>query len=302
MAKVKFDVYEEVTAQIVAALEKGVKPWECPWEKDAAGMPLRSTGEAYRGINSLLLSLKAWEKGYKSATWMTFNQAKNFGGKVKKGEKSALVVKYGTFEKEAEGAADDQTITCGYLKSYRVFNAEQIEGIDELFPVREAAKPLDTRPIEHLSHMSANMIEALGVEYGEGGSRAFYSPSLDMVQMPEISSFHDAERFYATLFHELIHATGHADRCDRTTEKKGAKFGNAAYAKEELCAEIGSAMLGMQVGFKPGHIEDSAAYVESWLQVLKSDKRAIIRASAAAQKAADYLMAAAQARPQEVAA
>ena len=288
----KYDVYEEVTNQIIAALEQGVKPWECPWQTNAAALPLRVTGDSYRGINYVLLSLKAWAEGYRNPVWMTFKQAKDLGGMVRKGEKSSLVVKYGTFEAKEDGQEGEaEAKTRGYLKAYRVFNVQQIDGLEDQFPTPEETEPLATRPIEQLSHVAAAMIESMVVGYAEGGDRACYIPSKDQVHMPELPKFKAAELFYSTLFHELSHATGHADRCDRTKEKGGSKFGNAIYAMEELVAEISAAMMGAQLGFQPGHIEDSAAYVQSWLKVLRDDKRAIVRAAAAAQRSADYLMA-----------
>ncbi len=287
----KYDVYEEVTNQIIAALEQGVKPWECPWHTNAAALPLRVTGDSYRGINYVLLNLKAWAEGYRNPVWMTFKQAKDLGGMVRKGEKSSLVVKYGTFEAKEDGQEGEaEAKTRGYLKAYRVFNVQQIDGLEDQFPTPEETEPLATRPIEQLSHVSAAMIENMGVGYAEGGDRACYIPSKDQVHMPELPKFKAAELFYSTLFHELSHATGHADRCDRTKEKAGSKFGNAIYAMEELVAEISAAMMGAQLGFQPGHIEDSAAYVQSWLKVLRDDKRAIVKAAAAAQRSADYLM------------
>ena len=287
----KFDVYEEVTNQIIEALEHGVKPWECPWQSNAAALPLRVTGDSYRGINHVLLSLKAWSQGYRNPVWMTFKQAKDLGGMVRKGETSSLVVKYGTFEaKEDAAEGEAEAKTRGYLKAYRVFNVQQIDGLEDQFPAPDEAAPLATRPIEQLSHIAANMIENMGVGYDEGGDRACYIPSKDHVHMPEVSKFKAAELFYSTLFHELSHAAGHKDRCDRTKEKAGSKFGNVVYAMEELVAEISAAMIGAQLGFKPGHIEDSAAYVQSWLNVLRNDKRAIVKAAAAAQRSANYLM------------
>ena len=287
----KFDVYEEVTNQIIAALEQGVKPWECPWQRNAAALPLRVTGESYRGINHILLNLKAWAQGYRNPVWMTFKQAKDLGGVVRKGEKSSLVLKYGTFEAKDEAPEGETDAKMrGYLKAYRVFNVQQIDGLEEQFPTPDEAKPLATRPIEQLSHIAADVIENMGVGYAEGGDRACYVPSLDKVHMPELSKFKGAELFYSTLFHELSHATGRKRRCDRTKEKAGSKFGNAVYAMEELVAEISAAMMGAQLGFQPGHIEDSASYVQSWLTVLRDDKRAIVKAAAAAQRSADYLM------------
>ena len=211
---------------------------------------------------------------------------------VRKGEKSSLVVKYGTFEAKddtGEDKAEPQPMR-GYLKAYRVFNVDQIDGLEDQFPTPEKSGPLNTRPIEQLSHIASDMIAGMGVSYREGGNRAFYSPRLDEVCMPKLDRFPKAQDFYSTLFHELVHATGLKSRCDRTKEKQGSRFGNATYAKEELVAEIGSAFLGSQLGFEPYHIEDSAGYIASWLEALRNDKRLIVRQAAAAQRAADYLL------------
>ena len=293
MAQQKFDVYQDVTNQIIEALEEGVQPWRCPWEGGSGGgMPLRHNAEPYRGINSVLLTLRGWQRGYVNPVWMTFRQAKELGGMVRKGETSSLVVKYGTFEtkQEAEQGASETQQTRGYLKAYRVFNIDQIDGLEDRFPTPDKSEPFNTRPIEQLSHIASEMIEGMGVSYREGGNRAFYAPSTDEVCMPKIDRFPKAQDFYSVLFHELVHATGLKSRCDRTKEKQGSRFGNATYAKEELVAEIGSAFLGSQLGFEPHHIEDSAAYIASWLEVLRNDKRLIVRQAAAAQRAVDYLL------------
>ena len=293
MAQQKFDVYQDVTNQIIEALEEGVQPWRCPWEGGSGGgMPLRHNAEPYRGINSVLLTLRGWQRGYVNPVWMTFRQAKELGGMVRKGETSSLVVKYGTFEtkQEAEQGASETQQTRGYLKAYRVFNIDQIDGLEDRFPTPDKSEPFNTRPFEQLSHIASEMIEGMGVSYREGGNRAFYSPRLDEVCMPPLDRFPKAQDFYSTLFHELVHATGLKSRCDRTKEKQGSRFGNATYAKEELVAEIGSAFLGARLGFEPHHIEDSAAYIVSWLEALRNDKRLIVRQAAAAQRAVDYLL------------
>lgn len=286
----KFNAYQDVTNQIIKALEQGVKPWECPWIKDGGGRPLRSNGVPYRGINQLLLGFRSYEMGYRRPVWMTFKQAKDLGGAVRKGEKSSSVVKYGTYDEKSRDKDDEETIQSRcYLKAYRVFNVEQIDGLDTLFPKPDELLRLQTRPINALSHVAVRMIENADIGYKEGGSRAFYSRSSDTVTMPEISYFKESEDFYGTLFHELVHATMAESRCDRIKANEGAEFGNAIYAKEELCAEIGAAFLAFEHGFRPHHIENSAAYIGSWLAALKNDNRMIVRQAAAAQRAAEYL-------------
>lgn len=288
-----FDLYQHVTDSIIASIEAGTPAWRKPWtgEGRAAQMPLRANGEAYRGINVLMLWLAADAQGFGSAYWFTYKQAEAAGGQVRKGEKSATVVKYGTIAREDETSGDERQIP--FLKSYRVFNADQIDGLPEVFtaPAAEPARDLGTEPDADLDAFFA----ATGLEIrSTDRPQAYYDPQRDFIHMPPITSFHDAAGYYGTLAHEATHATGHATRLDRFSRFSDRK----AYAFEELIAEIGNCMLCAQLGVMPD-FDQSAAYVESWLRALKDDKRMIFKAATEAQKAADYLLGcAAQTRPQ----
>ncbi|MDT1064182.1 zincin-like metallopeptidase domain-containing protein [Paracoccus sp. CPCC 101403] len=279
-----FDLYQRVTDSIVASINAGSPAWRKPWtgEGRAVQMPLRANGEAYRGINVLMLWLAAAAQGYGSAWWFTYKQAEAAGGQVRKGEKSATVVKYGTVAREDEESGAEKRIP--YLKSYRVFNADQIDGLPEGF---HAAPPqpvcdLGTRPDPRLEAFFA----ATGADIRSTAEpQAYYDPRADFIHMPMISSFHDAAGFYATLAHEACHWTGHGSRLDRLSRFAERK----AYAFEELIAEIGNCMLCAQLGLVPD-FGQSAAYVESWLRALQDDKRMIFKAATEAQKAADFLL------------
>lgn len=280
----KFDVYQHVTDQIIASIEAGTPAWRKPWTGDMPGIPFprRSTGEHYRGINIVMLWITATEKGYRSPFWFTFRQAKDLGAFVRKGEKSSTIVKYGTVEKKDEETGEDKAIP--YAKAYRVFNADQIDGLPEEYhgaPVEEP-RDLGTEPNSALDAFFA----ATGIEIRTTDEpRAYYRPSEDFIHMPPISTFHNAEGYYSTLAHEACHATGHKTRLDRFSRFADRK----AVAFEELIAELGNCMLCAQLGLTP-QFDQSAAYIESWLRALKDDKRLIFKAASEAQKAADLLI------------
>ncbi|RLQ84975.1 ArdC family protein [Notoacmeibacter ruber] len=283
MANPKFDVYQHVTDEIIAQIEAGTPPWQKPWTggTGCVAMPRRFNGEDYRGINILMLWARASAKGYGSARWMTYRQASELGGQVRKGEKSATVVKYGTVEKETDDGEDHRI---PYCRAYRVFNADQIEGLPEEFynrpePARNLGTELDSRLEQYFASTGAV------IETSEE-PRAYYSLRRDIVHMPPIATFHDANGYYGTLAHEVTHWTGSAQRLDRFNRFADKK----AYAFEELVAEIGACMLAVNLGVTP-RFDQSAAYVEGWLAALKDDKRAIFRAASEAQKAVDYIAA-----------
>ncbi len=276
-----FDPEREIADKIIAALEAGTPPWRKPWTGQGGGaaFPLRATGEAYRGINVLMLWLEAAEKGYASPYWMTYRQAEELGGQVRKGERSTLVVKYGVVEKEGEDGTEERR---PYLKAYRVFNAGQIDGLPPSF-TREAEPPQDlgTRPDEELEAYFARL--GATVETSPD-PRAYYHPARDLIHMPPVSTFYTTRGYYETLGHEAVHWTGGAARLDRLTRCKDRK----AYAFEELVAEIGQCLLFATLGLTPS-IDQSAAYVAGWLKALAEDKRAIFRAASEAQKAVDLI-------------
>ncbi|MGE0409946.1 MAG: ArdC family protein, partial [Amphiplicatus sp.] len=266
----KRDIAQEITNRIIAALEKGAPPWKQPWKNGFGAMrPLRINGAPYTGMNVLLLWARADEMAYANPRWMTFRQCAELGGHVRKGEKSALVVYYGTTTKEIEderGEPVDETIR--FLKSYRVFNVEQTEGLPGHFYETPGGGVVRTPPPSERQAF----FDRVGADIRHGGDRAFYHRGGDYIQMPPYSAFDDPERYFATLAHEATHWSGAPHRLAR---KKGAGYGDADYAYEELVAEIGSAMLGAAIGLKPDHIQDHAAYVASWLKALQGDKRFI---------------------------
>jgi antirestriction protein ArdC len=289
----KFDLYAHVTDSIIGSIEAGTPAWRKPWTGDKGGapFPLRSNGEPYSGINVLMLWLAADANGYRAACWFTYKQAQEAGGQVRKGETSSTVVKYGTFEREDAETGEERRLP--YLKAYRVFNAEQIEGLpaDYYGSPAEPARDLGTEADPALDAFFA----ATGIEVRTSDDpRAYYDPAADFIHMPPIASFHDATGFYGVLAHEACHATGHKSRLDRFSRFNDRK----AYAFEELIAEIGNCMTCARLGLTPDFAQ-SGAYVQSWLRALKDDKRLILKAASEAQKAAEWLMKGEQSEAEE---
>lgn len=285
----KADVYTRVTDKIVAALEAGVRPWMQPWRvEEAAGKisrPLRANGKPYQGVNVLLLWGESIDKGYVAPFWMTFKQALELGGRIRKGEHGSLVVYADTFRKTEtdEETGEDVERSIPFMKGYTVFNVEQIENL----PERYYAKPADPLPAsERLEHADRFFLNTRA-DIRHGGNRAYYALGDDHIQMPPFEAFRDAESYAATLAHELTHWTRHPTRLDRNLGRK--HWGDEGYAREELVAELGSAFLCADLGLAPEILEDHAAYIDSWLKVLKDDKRFIFTAASHAQRAADYL-------------
>ncbi|MEO5807024.1 zincin-like metallopeptidase domain-containing protein [Devosia sp.] len=285
----KKDLYQTVTDTIIKDLEFGIRPWMQPWivggEGGQLNRPLRVNGEAYRGINVLMLWGSAAENGFSSPTWISFKQAQGMGAHVRKGERGTMVLYGGTLTRtklnEQIGEENERGIP--FLKSYSVFNADQIEGLPAKL-VKPPVKMLDpTQRIEQVDRFVA----AAGAEVRTGGAMAFYQPECDLVQMPSFEAFHTPEGFYATLLHELTHWTRHKSRLDRSFGRE--RWGDEGYAVEELVAELGAAFLCADLQITPTVCKDHAAYIGNWLKVLKNDKRAIFTAVSHAQKAADFL-------------
>lgn len=284
----KTDVYQSVTDRIVAELEKGVAPWRKPWRDIGGGPRNIRNGRAYRGVNVLLLTLTSMAQGYTDPRWGTFKAVKETGGSVRKGEHGTRVILWKPCEGKPTGETDPETgkpVREGYLllRDYVVFNADQCDGV----PADSAA----TEPLaEHERNALAESIVAgyvadLGPTYETGGDVAIYSPTIDAVRVPELGQFTSADAYYTTAFHELTHSTGHKSRLDRL-ERGG--FGTEPYAREELVAELGAAMLAGIVGLDPS--DQSAAYVGGWLSRLQDDRRLIVQAAAQAQKGADRIL------------
>ncbi|MCT8970789.1 ArdC family protein [Microbaculum marinisediminis] len=284
----KTDIYQKVTDKIIADLEQGELTWLKPWS--AGNMdgriikPLRHNGLAYSGINVLMLWGAAMEAGFISPYWMTFKQAKELDAHVRKGERGNPVVYANTItktEEQDDGSEEERTIP--FMKAYTVFNVEQIDGLADHY----YAKPEPViDPSERIEHADS-FFAATGADIRHGGNRAFYSGGSDHVQMPYFDSFRSPESYYATLAHELTHWTKPPKRLDREFGRK--RWGDEGYAREELVAELGAAFLCADLALTPEPGTDHAAYIQSWLKVLKEDKRAIFSAAAHAQRAADFL-------------
>jgi len=279
------DIHTRITNQIIAQLEAGVRPWVQPWEAGATvNRPLRHDGTPYSGINILLLWSEAVERGCLRPTWMTFRQALALGAHVRKGERGATVVYANQIiREEADEAGKPVEQRIPFLKAYTVFNLDQIDGL----PERYAPQPQPTINPEVPIGAAEAFFSACGADIRHGGGSAFYAPAPDFVQMPAFESFQDAQSYYATLGHEMIHWTRHSSRLDRDLGRQ--RHGDEGYAREELVAEFGAAFLCADLGLPLEPREDHAAYIASWLQVLCDDRRFIVSAAAHAQRAVAWL-------------
>ena len=269
--------YDVITQRIISLLEQGTVPWQKPW-KAKTGLPRNFiTKKPYRGVNTFLLM----SMSYESPFWLTFLQVTELGGYVRKGEKSCPVVFWKQLKIKDEETDEDRKIPL--LRIYNVFNASQCEGLDMLPTAEEipivAAKPAD---------IVAKMPQPPTIKHGM--TQAFYSPSADEVGMPERERFENEAGYYATLFHELIHSTGHKSRLHRSTLIENTGFGSDPYSREELIAELGGAFLCGHAEIVERTINNSAAYLQGWLKQLRSERTLIVQAAAQAQKAADYII------------
>jgi len=291
------DVYEAVTSQIVNAIEQGVGTWRMPWHTSGrySFSPINVISrKAYRGINTLCLWSAAQVKGYESGEWATYRQWQERGAQVRKGEKSATVVfwKFANDAQETQEHGDDHETSASRLlftRGYAVFNAEQVDGYEAKLEPEQTA-------LERIEKAEA-FFKSIGAELRHGGNRAYYAPDLDYIQMPPFGAFTENTRYYSTLAHEHTHWTAKAERCDR---QLGKRFGDNAYAAEELIAELGAAFVCAHLGLSTEPREDHAQYIQSWLRVLKADKRAVFAAASKAQQACDWLVKRAE-RPAVVA-
>lgn len=279
------DIHTRITQQILAQLEAGVRPWTQPWKSAASvSRPLRHDGTPYNGINVVLLWGEAVSRGFSRPTWMTFRQALALGAHVRKGERGATVVYANQIIREAAdeaGEGIEQRIP--FLKAYSVFNLDQIEGLPDRYGAPEVQH---INPDERIARIDA-FFRNFGADIRHGGGSAYYAPGPDHVQMPPFECFEHADAYYSTLGHEMTHWTRHPSRLDRDFGRQC--FGDAGYAREELVAELGAAFLCADLGLALEPREDHAAYIASWLQVLKDDQRFIVSAASHAQKAVDHL-------------
>jgi antirestriction protein ArdC len=272
-------VYDQITERIIAMLEKGTVPWRKPWQAKAGFPRNLVSGKPYRGINVFLLHAMSYESPF----WLTFKQAKELGGTVRRGEKSCPVVFWKQLEVEDKQTGETEKIPM--MRFYHVFNAAQCDGLKDISaPVVETPFDAPTKPEEIVAFMPKRP------EIKHGLTRAYYSPAEDIVAMPDRARFETEAGYFDTLFHELVHATGHASRLNRPTLTESQGFGSNPYCKEELVAEMGAAFLCGQAGIAEQTLENSAAYVQNWLEQLQNDKKLIVQAAAQAQKAADYII------------
>ena len=268
-------VYSIVTEQILKQLESGVAPWHRPWTTHIPKNLV--SGRGYRGINVFLLS----SSGYGSPYWLTYKQAAERGGHVRKGEHGTKVVFWKIGTREAEGAdGGTHESTTILLRYYTVFNVEQCEGI---------ASPSVALAVNAIKECERIVRQMPNPPAMEQDGRAWYRPSTDIVGMPSRNAFNTAEEYYSTPFHELTHSTRHTKRVGRDGIEKLNTFGSESYSKEELIAEMGAAMLCGVAGIERKTLSNSAAYLQSWIDVLKSDSRMVVSAASQAQKAADYI-------------
>ncbi|MGS1016142.1 ArdC family protein [Allosphingosinicella humi] len=283
------NLYDDVTRRIIAELEEGRFPWVQPWGKAAVAAPglphNAATGRGYSGVNILMLWAAVIADDYPTQGWLTFKQARDLGGMVRKGEHGTAIVYADRFTPEAEKsraeAAGEGARSVPFLKRFTVFNVAQVDGL----PDACHAKPAPPAPSLILPAAQA-VIDASDVPFLIGGDRAFYVPTRDTVVVPPPAAFFEPINWHRTALHELTHATGHASRLGRDLAHA---FGSEGYAREELVAEMGSAFLCAALGITP--TVRHADYLASWLDVLRRDNRAIIRAASHASKAADWLLA-----------
>jgi antirestriction protein ArdC len=280
------EIETKVTDAVIARLEQGVAPWRRPWTT-AGWLPTSvATGKAYRGINTLLLSSVAEYKGYTSPLWATFRQIDQLGGKVIKGEKATSIVFWKFLRKEEEVGGEVKATTIPLLRTFNVFNIAQTEGVQ--LPARFTAKREPVEVIDAVKNVIDGYVDGPELVHAAQG-RAFYSLQADRVTLPSLEQFKTQEGYAETLFHEFVHSTGHVSRNDRF-EKDSGHFGCETYAKEELVAEMGSALLAATVGVSVC-LDNAASYVGNWLGVLKDDRSLIIKAAQQAQKAVDRILA-----------
>ena len=289
--KQRFDVYEAVTNQIITAIEAGAGQVAMPWHRSGAAITRPkniSTGNAYRGVNTIALWAAAEIGGYAEGLWGTYRQWQDRGAQVRKGETSSLIIFYKEFARDDDDAGEDGRTNFDrrfMVKASRVFNVEQVDGY-EREDIDVSADPID--PIASADAF----IQATGATVTEGGERAFYNRTIDAITMPDRFRFMDTatstatESWYSVLLHELTHWTG-AD--SRMAREFGERFGDDAYAMEELVAEMSAAFLCADLGITAEPRPDHAAYIDHWLRIMKGDKKAIFTAASAAAKASDFL-------------
>ena len=276
-------VYEMVTERIINQLEKGIVPWRKPWTGIRSGAYNRISKKSYSLLNQMLLKHEG--------EYATYNQWESLGGHVRKGEKSEIVVfwKIQPIEETKEDGTKE-TKQVPILRYFNVFHISQVEGVEPL--TKDDLKSIE--PIEKAENVLHDYWSREGIEVKHiGGDEAYYSPSRDLIRLPLLDQFTDANEYYSTAFHESVHSTMKESRCNRAEDRKGklVAFGSNDYSKEELIAEIGSASLMNIIGIETGKtFQNSTAYIQSWLSVLRNDVKFIVSASSKAEKAVNYIL------------
>lgn len=277
------NVYEIVNKRIIEHLEKGVVPWQQPWAESGAPKNLIS-GRNYRGINVWLLNSLGYSQNY----FLSFKQVKELGGSIKKGEKASEVVFWKWIEKDniETNATSKTKEKIPLLRYYRVFNVEQCIGIpiEKLHPVTEK----NNDPIQTCEQIISQMPSRPNIRHTE--NRAYYHTGRDFINVPPMENFKDSQSYYGTLFHELVHSTGHQERLNRKELTQKCVFASKDYSVEELTAEMGASYLKSYAGIPIEKLENNASYIQHWLEHLKKDQKCIIHACAQAQKATDYIL------------
>ena len=293
--KLTGDFYQEVTDKIISCLEQGVQPWKRSWGQYGLAKNFFS-GNIYQGINMLLMNMTKHKIPY----FISFNQAKNLGGNIRKGAKAERVFYYNTYFKDELGnriskenaeilsKAGKKIDTISFLKYYNVFNIEDVENIE--FEISEIQLN-ENEKIDFCESIYRNMANAPTLVNNDMNN-AFYEVDKDKLNMPDIRQFDSSEAYYSTLFHELIHSTGHKSRLSRETiTNQNIQFGSIGYAKEELIAEIGASFLCAYTNINQNEITaNTVSYIANWLKILKNDKRFIFKSAAKASKATNYIL------------
>jgi len=275
------DVYEIVTEKILEALDKGVIPWRKPW--NAPNACNLESGRPYTGMNEFLLGMADHKRPY----YITFEGAKRLGGHINKGEKGSVAMFWKSLKVKDKETEEEKTIP--YLRYYTVFNIDQTSGLDKQYEKLES----ELNIVKHTIGTSAECDAVLDhytdkPEMKHGGTRAFYQPADDRIQLPEKELFTSYQEYYSTLYHEMAHSTGHKARLNRLTDL--AAFGSDEYSKEELVAEMAACMLCSVAGIGSDTLSNSASYIDNWKRVIRADKKILISASSKAKKACEYIL------------
>ena len=275
------NIYETVTARIAEALDRGVVPWRKPWNSSISVPVNVMNGRPYRGVNLFLLSMAR----YSDHRWLTYRQALQKGGTVRRGERSTPIIFWKRW-KPKDGESEDEKRQVPLLRSFSVFNAEQCEGLD-LPELHRPPALAEHERVENAELLIRHMPNPPTMR--EAGHSAWYSPKDDLVCVPPLAMFESADAFYATLLHELGHATGHESRLGRKGVMDEVRFGSSTYGREELVAELASAFCCAAISLDNSIIENAASYIQGWLGTLRHDPKAMVVAAAQAQRAADYI-------------